>query len=206
MPRRPSTSAVGDPVASRSDPDSQLAGQLLIAMPGIEDPRFERAVVLTCVHNDEHAMGLALNRPVGGLTVPGLLAKLGVESSITLAEDDVLIGGPVQRERGFVIHTDDYTASDSTLPVVGGLALTATREVLAAMADAERRPRRSMLALGYAGWGAGQLEDEIRQGVWLTATPDYDLIFDQDHETKWKRALALLGVRPDQLVAATGKA
>jgi putative transcriptional regulator len=182
-----------------------FSGQLLIAMPGISDPRFERALILICAHDAEHAMGLAVNSPVEGLTVPDLLDKLGVAATIRLPPDLVLIGGPVERERGFVLHSTDYHAQ-TTLEVGDGVALTATREVLEAMASHNSRPARSLLALGYAGWGAGQLEDEIKQNVWLTCEPDEALIFDQDYETKWVRALAKLGVDPQRLSSVAGRA
>jgi putative transcriptional regulator len=183
-----------------------LAGRLLIAMPGIDDPRFERAVVLMCAHGEDHAMGLTLNRPVEGLTVPDLLHRLNVESSIVLPDDLVLYGGPVDRERGFVVHTDDYMCEQSSLPITDGLAWTATREALAAMGDRARRPRRSLLALGYAGWGAGQVERELQENVWLTCDPDEDLLFGRDHELKWARALAKIGVAADRLSGQAGRA
>jgi putative transcriptional regulator len=182
-----------------------LSGQLLIAMPGIGDPRFERTLVLICAHDHQHAMGLALNRPVEGLTVPDLLEKLDITSTIRLPPDLVRVGGPVERERGFVVHTDDYRA-EFTLDVSPGLALTATREVLEAMASDADHPRRSMLALGYAGWGAGQLEREIRENVWLTCDADEALVFDEDYETKWSRAIAKLGIDPKFLSAEAGRA
>src|SRR4051812_40628877 len=182
-----------------------FSGQLLIAMPGIGDPRFERALILVCAHDREHAMGLALNRPVEGLTVPDLLERLGVKSTIRLPDDLVLMGGPVERERGFVLHTADYQGEHS-LEVGGGVSLTATREVLEAMASHNGAPSRSVLALGYAGWGAGQLEEEIKQNVWLTCEADDELIFDHDYEAKWTRALAKLGVDPERLSAAAGRA
>ncbi len=174
-------------------------------MPGIGDPRFERAVVLICAHDPDHAMGLALNRPLGGLTVPDLLRRLGVEADTEIPDDLVLIGGPVQRERGFVLHTDDYHG-DNSLEVGEGVALTATREVLEAMAGHDTPPRRARLALGYAGWGSGQLEDEIRHNVWLVCDADEALLFDDDHEHKWTRALAKLGVDPQRLSTAAGRA
>lgn len=183
-----------------------LTGQVLIAMPGIGDPRFERAVVLMCAHNEEHAVGLTLNQPIEGLTVPDLLDKLGVKTEIVLPPDLVLLGGPVQTERGFVLHTDDYLADDSSVHVGPGVALTATKDVLAAMGDPVRRPRRSRLALGYAGWGAGQLEREIQQNVWLTCEADDDLLFDGRHEDKWARALARLGISPGMLSGQAGRA
>jgi len=182
-----------------------FSGQLLIAMPGISDPRFERALILICAHDNEHAMGLALNRPIEGLTVPDLLDRLEIKSNITLPPDLVLMGGPVERERGFVLHTGDYHGEHS-LEVSADVALTATREVLEAMAGRNGAPSRSLLALGYAGWGAGQLEKEIKQNVWLTCEPDQDLIFDHDYDRKWSRALAKLGVDPERLGSAAGRA
>ncbi len=182
-----------------------FSGQMLIAMPGIGDPRFDRAVILVCAHDSEHAMGLAVNRPVDGLTVPDLLERLGVTSTIRLPDDLVLMGGPVERERGFVLHTDDFGV-DHSLRVGGGVALTATREALDAMVDPAGHPRRSLLALGYAGWGAGQLEDEIKANVWLTCDADEGLIFGDDYPKKWSRALAKLGVDPKFLGSAAGRA
>ncbi len=188
------------------DRSAFLAGRFLIAMPGIEDPRFERAVILMCAHSTDHAMGIAVNRPVDGLMVPDLFDRLGIKSKIKLPPRSVLSGGPVERERGFVIHTDDYTAPDSTLAVGDGVALTATREVLVAMGDEARRPRQSAFALGCANWSPGQLEREIRENVWLSCGPDEALIFDEDHETKWERALGKIGVRPAQLSMQIGRA
>ncbi len=178
--------------------DGFLSGQLLIAMPGISDPRFERAVILICAHDPEHAMGLAVNDPVAGLTVPDLLDKLEVKSTIELPPDPVLLGGPVERERGFVLHTTDYDGEFS-LQVSPNVALTATREVLEAMASHNGAPSKSLLALGYAGWGAGQLEDEIKANVWLTCDADDELVFGHDYPAKWARALGKLGVDPMRL-------
>jgi putative transcriptional regulator len=146
-----------------------------------------------------------VNHPAGGLTVPDLLERLNVASDIRAPADLVMIGGPVERERGFVLHTDDYQGEHS-LEVGDGVALTATREVLEAMADLSRAPRRSMLALGYAGWSAGQLENEIRNNVWLVCDADEALVFAGDHDGKWGRALAKLGVDPTRLSAVTGRA
>jgi putative transcriptional regulator len=183
-----------------------LTGRALIAMPGIEDPRFERAVVLICMHTPEHAMGLVLNRPVEGLTVPSLLEQLDIPCDIEMPEELVLFGGPVERERGFVLHTDDYLCGDSSVPIAGGLALTATREVLQAMTQPDVRPRRAIMALGYAGWEAGQLEREIRENVWLTCDPNEALMFGDDHDHKWSMALAQIGVSADRLSSEAGRA
>jgi putative transcriptional regulator len=196
---------LNDPLGRR-EMSGYLVGRILIAMPGIEDPRFERAVVLMCAHSAEHAMGITLNRPVEGLTVPDLFRRLGVETSLALPEDLVLFGGPVDRERGFVLHTDDYMCGDSSQRVCDGVARTATREVLEAMGDQDRRPRRSLLALGYAGWGAGQLERELQENVWLTCDPDEPLLFGHDYEMKWSKALAKIGVTADRLSTQAGRA
>ena len=181
-----------------------LTGRLLVAMPGIDDPRFERAVLYICDHTEEHAMALALNRPVDGLTVPDLLERLGVKSEIRLPPEMVLLGGPVERERGFVLHTDDYQI-DASIQVGKGVALTATREVLQALAS-KARPRKSLLALGYAGWGPGQLEREVRDNVWLVCDPDEALLFGDDHDHKWSRALERIGVSAAWLSGTAGRA
>ncbi|HEY2662418.1 MAG TPA: YqgE/AlgH family protein [Caulobacteraceae bacterium] len=183
-----------------------LTGRALIAMPGIGDPRFERAVILICAHDSGHAMGLVVNRPIDGLTSPDLLERLGVNAAADAPPEPVLIGGPVERERGFVLHTDDYLNADSTAKIGDGIALTATRDVLEAMADPARRPRRAILALGYSGWGAGQLEREIRDNVWLTCEPDEALLFSHDYDHKWSQALARLGVSAEQLSGQAGRA
>lgn len=188
-----------------TEPDF-LTGRLLIAMPGIGDPRFERAVVFLCAHDAEHAIGIAVNRPVGGLTLRTLFDKIGLEPPIRrVADEPVLVGGPVERERGFVLHTDDYLLDGVSLPIGEGLALTTTRDVLEALTG-EDAPRKAVLALGYAGWGAGQLEQEVRENVWLVADPDEALLFDDDFEGKWARALEKIGISPAMLSAEAGRA
>jgi putative transcriptional regulator len=186
--------------------DGFLTGRMLVAMPGIGDPRFERALIFLCAHNAEHAMGLAVNRPVQGLSLAGVLKRLKIKSSITVPDDLVLMGGPVERDRGFVLHTDDYISPSSSIAVMPGISLTATPEVLEAIAGHNRRPRRSLLALGYAGWDAGQLEIEIQQNTWLICDADESLIFDDDYEQKWERALAKIGVRASRLSSLAGRA
>jgi putative transcriptional regulator len=181
-----------------------LQGRLLIAAPAIGDPRFDHTVLLVCVHDQHQAMALVLNRPMPGLNAPSLLRRLGIAGDAPDAP--VLYGGPVERERGYVVHTDDYRASHSTLSVAPGLALTDTREVLDALGDDQRRPRRYLLALGYAGWGAGQLESEIRQGAWLTCEADEALVFGRDYDELWASAMAKIGVRPERLSTQAGRA
>ncbi len=185
---------------------SYLAGRLLVAMPGIGDPRFERAVILLCEHDRTHAMGLTVNRPVEGLTIADLLGRLGVVAGPGAPAELVLMGGPVEPERGFVLHTRDSSPGAEGLTVNGDLMLTASREILEVLAGADRRPRRAAMAVGYAGWDAGQLEREIRDSVWLTCEADEGLVFDDDHEHKWSRALAKIGVSPEHLSAQPGRA
>lgn len=183
-----------------------LAGRLLVAMPGIGDPRFEQAVILVCAHGPDHAMGLRLDRPAPGVDLKAVLAKLDVSGAEATSGRPVLMGGPVDRERGFVLHTGDWMVDDTSTPFGDGLALTGTREALAAMADAEAGPERAVLALGYAGWGDGQLEEELADNVWLTAEADMDILFDRDFDTKWVRALAGLGVDAAMLSGQSGRA
>jgi putative transcriptional regulator len=182
-----------------------LTGRLLVAMPGIGDPRFERSVILLCAHDSDHAMGVTVNRPVDGLTIAALLERLGVAAS-EAPSDLVLMGGPVDTERGFVLHTRDRGGNAGGVAVSGDLMLTASRDILNVMAAAASRPRRVAMAVGYAGWEAGQLEREIRDSVWLIGDPDEALLFDDDHEHKWSRALAKIGVAPEYLSAQPGRA
>jgi len=183
-----------------------LAGKLLIAMPGIGDPRFERAVILICVHSPEQAMGVTVNRPIDGVRLPSVMGRLGVVGAQDAPDQPVMSGGPVERERGFVLHTDDFETLDSTLPILPGVSMTATREVLDAVADPLRRPLHACLVLGCATWAPGQLESELSQNVWLTADADTGIIFDDAHATKWDRALARLGISADRLSSDAGHA
>ncbi len=185
--------------------DSFLGGKLLVATPSIGDPRFDRTVILMCDHSAEHAMGIVINKPVDGLRLPELFAQLGISHPDDAPDRAVLLGGPVDRDRGFVIHTTDYATADSTLSVCDGLSLTATKDVLEAIASASP-PRRSLLALGYAGWGAGQLESELAANAWLVTEPDEALIFDTANEAKWQGALDRIGVTPEHLSFMAGHA
>ena len=187
-------------------PTEFLNGRLLIAMPGIDDPRFERTVLLVCRHTSEQAMAIAVNRPIEGVTVPSLLERLGINSEIRLPEDPVLLGGPVERERGHVLHSDDYASPGSTMVVGDGVALTATREVLDAMGDQLRRPRHSLLALGYAGWGPGQLEEELCGNGWFATAGNDELLYECDVNSRWAAAFRSAGIEPRLLTADFGTA
>lgn len=175
-------------------------------MPGIDDPRFEQAVILVCAHDDSHAMGIRVNQPNENLPLGMLFDRLEIGAPPLDPDQAVLNGGPVEIERGFVLHTDDCFDPDASLAVEGGLAVTATREVLAAMTRAGSAPRRSVLALGYAGWGEGQLETELVDNVWLAGEPDDEILFGADHDTKWARAMARIGVDVAHLSGDIGSA
>lgn len=190
-----------------SDPDraeNSLVGQLLVAMPGIGDERFDRSVIYLCGHSEDGAMGLIVNKPVDDITFPELLDQLGIEGDPD-RQIRVLFGGPVETGRGFVLHSTDYNATGSTLQVSDEVGLTATLEILEQIAKGEG-PERSLLALGYAGWAPGQLEEEILSNGWLHCRPSPDLLFGTSDETKWERALGELGIDPAQLSGDAGRA
>jgi putative transcriptional regulator len=184
--------------------DGYLTGQLLIAMPNMRDPRFARTVIFVCAHNADGAMGLVVNRLVGSVTFPDLLEQLEIEVGKISQEIRVHFGGPVESGRGFVLHSGDYS-HDSTLKVAGEMALTATVDILNDIAN-DRGPRCSLLALGYAGWGPGQLDSEIQANGWLHVAPDESLVFDDDLDSKWERAIAKLGVDVSLLSGEAGHA
>lgn len=197
--------AAMDPATPTDLDESFLGGKLLVATPSIGDPRFDRTVILMCDHSPDHAMGIVINKPVDGLRLPELFAQLGIERPEDAPDRPVLIGGPVDRDRGFVLHSTDFHAVESTLPVCDGISLTATKEVLTAIASLTP-PRRSLLALGYAGWGGGQLEEELAANAWLVTDPDEALIFEEPDATKWQRALDRIGVSPEHLSFLAGHA
>lgn len=182
-----------------------LGGKMLIATPAIGDPRFARTLVLICAHTPDHAMGIIVNKPMGALRLPDLLEQLGIESTITVPDRPVLAGGPVDRDRGFVLHSDDFYSEDATLDVADGVGMTATKDALEAIASHDA-PRQAVLALGYAGWGAGQLDNEILGNAWLVCDPSDELLFGIDLAGKWTRALGSIGVTPEKLSSLHGEA
>ncbi len=182
--------------------DSYLEGHCLIAMPTIGDPRFDRTLIYLCAHSSDGAMGLVVNKPLDDLSFGDMLEQLGIERH---GADDAIrlhFGGPVETGRGFVLHSDDYQ-HDGTLAIAGGIALTATVDVLKAIAGGGG-PRRSLLALGYAGWAPGQLDAEIQANGWLTCDADEDLLFGRNLDGKWRNALARIGIDPALLSTDTG--
>lgn len=188
------------------DGDGFLNGKLLIAMPTMADPRFEKSLVLICHHTPETAMGLVINRALGGMRFEKLLQQLHVETPPGLARDlTVHSGGPVETSRGFVLHSADYSLDEATLPVTPGIALTATMDVLKALGSGGG-PARAFFALGYAGWGPGQLEAELLENAWLIGEPDEEIVFGRALESKWALALARLGVDPAMVSDESGHA
>ncbi|MGQ7792274.1 YqgE/AlgH family protein [Faunimonas sp. B44] len=199
-------------MAKRSAPEGFLDGQLLIAMPGMADPRFARSVVYMCAHSADGAMGIIINKIAPDIQFSDLLVQLeiippGEESQLPRSAQTVRVhrGGPVETGRGFVLHSADFFLENASLPIADGVCLTATLEILRAIAE-DRGPGRAMLALGYAGWGAGQLEQEIQANGWLNSPADRAILFDEDLDSKYERALAKIGVAAAMLSAEAGHA
>ena len=181
-----------------------LTGQLLLAMPSMLDTRFSKTVIYMCAHNEEGAMGLVVNRELESLTFPDLLNQLGIEPLIARPQIKIHFGGPVDSGRGFVLHTADYT-QEATVPVDEAVALTTTMDILQAIAEGDG-PDQCLLALGYAGWGPGQLDAEIKENGWLHVTSDDDLVFGPELAGKWERGMGKLGIDPRMLSDEAGHA
>ena len=188
------------------DADDKWTGRLLVAMPQINDPNFSRSVVYLCAHSKETgAMGLVVNKTIEALTIEELYAQLEIEAvPSSSAPQPVHFGGPVAPGHGFILHSADYR-EEGTVGIGGEFALTATLDILRAKGKGEG-PSRSLVALGYAGWGPGQLEAEIQANGWLLVAADPGLVFDAEDASKWQSALAKLGVSPEMLSADSGRA
>lgn len=184
--------------------DGYLEGQLILAMPGMTDPRFERAAIFLCSHSHEGAMGLVINRHLLSLTFSELLEQLEIDVNGPVLDIPVHAGGPVETGRGFVLHTADYV-QDSTLVVSETVALTATVDILKAIAEGGG-PRHRILALGYAGWAPGQLEHEIQENGWLSCPADEELVFATEPDDMWPRAMAMMGIDVSMLSSLSGHA
>lgn len=182
-----------------------LAGKLLIAMPDMSDPRFAGAVICLCAHSDAGGMGLIINKPQRQISFAELLDQMEIAHHPDTPEIAVHFGGPVETGRGFVLHSGEYQSGLGTLPVSDGIGMTATMDVLEDIA-AGRGPRSALLALGYAGWGPGQLEQEIRQNGWLICDADTAIIFGLADADKWAGALKLMGIDPVLLSSTAGHA
>ena len=185
--------------------DDELTGKILISMPGIGDARFTRSVILVCANSETYSMGLVLNKPMDDLTLPQLLKQLDIPLDIKLPDDYVLSGGPVGQDRGFVVHSSDFHSEGATMDISDDLCLTATHDVLCALAT-EDAPQQSILALGYSGWGPGQLEAEIASNAWIIGEASSDLVYGAQHSRKWLRALEDLGIDAAFLHSGGGSA
>ena len=191
-------------MVNQAQENNYLSGQLLIAMPSMADPRFERSVIYICAHNSDGAMGLLVNRPFESLSFSELLEELEIDLNAQMSPVRVMFGGPVEQGRGFVLHSPDYL-QDASLVVDENVVLTATVEILQAIADGIG-PKNYLLALGYAGWDAGQLDSEIKNNGWLSVGSDHDLIFGSDSESKWLNAMTKIGIDPHMLSDDAGHA
>src|SRR5256886_13706068 len=231
--QKPGTKDIGDEVPSGGDADIRgdwtqgkspkarsrkgskrgyLDGQMLIAMPSMGDERFARSVIYVCAHSTEGAMGIIVNQPAAHISFPDLLVQLDVIPAADLIQlpsgaggVKVLKGGPVDTQRGFVLHSSDFVIENSTLPIDEGVCLTATLDILKAIARGDG-PKSAILALGYAGWAPGQLESEIHQNGWLHCAADSELIFGQDTEAKYEKALKKIGIDVGMLSSEAGHA
>ncbi|WP_371170371.1 YqgE/AlgH family protein [Aliiroseovarius sp. 2305UL8-7] len=192
-------------MSATDDITMDLSGKLLIAMPGMGDPRFEHSVVFMCAHSPEGAMGLIINKPAPEVSLGDILSQLDIDASSITKATEVFFGGPVEGGRGFILHSGEYNNDGSTMKVDDEFSMTATRDILEAMAHGEG-PADCLAALGYAGWSPGQLEDELQQNAWLTCDAEKAIVFSDDNGGKWKAALAKLGVDPLLLSAEGGSA
>jgi len=182
-----------------------LLGKLLVALPGMPDPRFEKSVIFMCAHSEQGAMGIIVNKPFEGLNFREMAAKLDIEVASEAAGPPILFGGPVGTGQGFVLHSSDYANNEGTMQVTSEISLTATIDILRAIAEG-RGPRNSLFALGYAGWGPGQIEGELGSNGWIPCEADQRIVFGADCESKWKAALATLGADITGLSSDAGRA
>ncbi len=180
-----------------------LAGQFLIAGPAMLDKRFEQSVIYMCAHDETHAMGIIINRPKPDLKLSTMLPHLDIKAPITYKDSSVLYGGPVEEERGFVIHSSDYLDGNNSLKTGKNLALSTSKAALKAL-TMPNAPKKAIMALGYAGWSSGQLEQEILQNSWYIAPADEHIIFSTNHKDKWKKSLESIGVNTALLSAQSG--
>jgi len=184
---------------------SNFTGRVLIAAPDMGDHRFTRSVIYICSHDEHGAMGIIINKGKSGLRISDMLEQIGIEGQVRVADSPVLSGGPVDIDRGFVLHSADYFKAETSLKLTDTLSLTSTKDILEALVN-ETAPEKAMLAVGYAGWGAGQLEAEITQNAWLVTDIDEALIYEADLDGKWEKALLTMGITPDMLAHSGGRA
>lgn len=188
------------------DETISFQGRLLLATPDMGDPRFQFTVIYIVSHDRSGAMGIIINKSKGDLLISDLLDQIGIPGDVRVADTPVLRGGPVDIDRGFVLHSADYFKEETSLKLSDTLSLTSTKDILEALVSEKNAPEHAMLAIGYAGWGAGQLEAEVAQNSWLIADSDEALIFSDDLDAKWAIALAGMGIDPSSLSQSGGRA
>ena len=181
-----------------------FVGQVLLAMPAMTDPRFERSVIYICAHNEDGAMGIVINKTLNSIDFRDLLEELDIPTDPTTRNITVHFGGPVENQRGFVLHSLDYEHAE-LLVVEGQVSLSATLDILRDLAQGSG-PKHSILALGYAGWGPGQLEAEFQENAWLSVPANETLLFDVPNDDKWERAFNSIGVDLSVLSSSSGRA
>jgi len=203
--RRKASTRKGDESKAVDSGTPSLAGHFLIAMPGMGDPNFARGITFICQHDEDGAMGLVVNR-LSDYKLGDVLQQMHMPCErVEVAATPVLTGGPVQPERGFVLHASGEREWESSYRVNDMLAVTTSRDILAAMADGDG-PQRALVTLGYAGWGAGQLEQELRENAWLTVRAHQRILFDTPLDDRWNAAIALVGINPANLTSYSGRA
>jgi putative transcriptional regulator len=192
-------------IGQASGGEGFLEGKLLIAMPGMPDPRFEKSVLFMCAHSARGAMGIIINKPIENLAFRDLMQTLDIRVTSNLPGGPVLYGGPVRTKRGYVLHSSDFTCEGATAAITESVCLTGTRDILCAIAEG-RGPRHSLFVLGCAAWPEGQIEDEIQGNSWIHCESDPGLLFDVDLECRWQVALSRLGVDVLHLSSEVGTA
>lgn len=188
-----------------TEPHFNLTHKFLIALPGMGDHRFEKSVILICYHDQDGAMGIIINKPKAELKLSDMLSDIGIDGSIKVADTAVLDGGPVDIDRGFVLHSDDITAENDALTLKHGICLSSSREALEVLVT-DDAPNKVLLAVGYAGWGGGQIEQEIQANAWMVAESDPSIVFNSDHHSKWEQAIRSIGIDPSMISSFGGQA
>ncbi len=185
--------------------DGYLVGKFIIAGPAMRDKRFHNAVIYMCAHDDDQAMGIIINKPKPDLHLSTMLPHLEVKGDITHEDTQVLYGGPVETERGFILHTREVMDDKNSLPLGDDLAMSTSKTILKSLTE-KKAPKQAILALGYSGWFAGQLEAEIAQNAWFVSAADHNLIFGDNHADKWESAMNKAGISPAFLSDQIGHA
>jgi putative transcriptional regulator len=187
------------------DGEGFLHGKLLIAMPGMSDPRFEKSVIFMCSHSAQSALGLIINKPIEGLPFRDLMIKMDIPVTDVTSKAPVLFGGPVETDRGYILHSNERSNRPATTAITSEISLTPTVDMLRAISEG-RGPEKWLLTLGYAGWGPGQIESEIVRNGWIHCDADAALVFDAEMDAKWGKAFGKLGAGLSGLSSEAGRA